>query len=383
MSQIPKYLPQGIDYLGFLSQQLGDLTGKTTLAYELIQNADDAKDEAGHFCATRAAFDITDDALIVSNDAVFRETDYRRIQQVASGTKRAEKGDRPTGRFGVGFISVYQVTDRPEIHSAERVWVLRPDKPEHKRIKEVPNPSITKDDGTMFRLPWAIDETRVRKKLSAPTVNPEYIDLLVVELKNILPRAALFLKNLERLELLRNGEPLVILTRIATDSLIQINQDNELRCWYTSKGTFAPKATELKRKYNWIIDKDSDSRVRVAVPDSVINHGLLFATLPTEHETGLPFHIHADFYPASDRKTIEFGDPDEPRSEWNRAAIRAAVSVVSSNLIPLRNFYQDAASLWKFLWHVSMVHQHYKENTRLPLGEFWESLLPRLGQAPA
>ena len=44
-SQQPTYLSQGVNYLGFLTQQLGDLTGKTTLAHELIQNADDAKDD--------------------------------------------------------------------------------------------------------------------------------------------------------------------------------------------------------------------------------------------------------------------------------------------------------------------------------------------------
>ena len=31
----PKYLSQGVNYLGFLSQQLGDLRGATTLANEL------------------------------------------------------------------------------------------------------------------------------------------------------------------------------------------------------------------------------------------------------------------------------------------------------------------------------------------------------------
>ena len=61
-SQQPTYLSQGVHYLGFLSQQLGDLAGKTTLANELIQNADDAKDDLGRLSATRITFDITDTA---------------------------------------------------------------------------------------------------------------------------------------------------------------------------------------------------------------------------------------------------------------------------------------------------------------------------------
>ena len=86
--QKPTYLSQGVNYLGFLVQQLGDLAGKTTLAHELIQNADDAKDDSGRLSATRITFDITDKALVVSNDAVFREIDFGRMRDVASGSKR-------------------------------------------------------------------------------------------------------------------------------------------------------------------------------------------------------------------------------------------------------------------------------------------------------
>ena len=131
MAQQPTYLSQGVNYLGFLAQQLGDLAGNTTLAHELIQNADDAKDDdSGKLSATRITFDVTDSALVVSNDAVFREIDFERMRDVASGSKRGESGERTTGAFGVGFISVYQVTDRPEIHSAGRTWILRPDSSE-------------------------------------------------------------------------------------------------------------------------------------------------------------------------------------------------------------------------------------------------------------
>ena len=144
--------------------------------------------------------------MIVSNDAVFREIDFERLSDVASGSKRSETGDRTTGAFGVGFISVYQVTDNPEIHSAGRTWILRPDNPENKRIEERPDPSITRDSGTMSRLPWAFKESRVREALKARTVDAAYVDSFVDELRESLPRAILFLKNLERIELLRNGE---------------------------------------------------------------------------------------------------------------------------------------------------------------------------------
>ena len=383
-SQQPTYLSQGVNHLGFLSKQLGDLAGMTTLAHELIQNADDAKDDSGRLSATRITFDVTDQALVVSNDAVFREIDFERMRDVASGSKRGESGDRTTGAFGVGFISVYQITDRPEIRSAGRIWILRPDNPEDRtRIKQWMDPSITVERGTVFRLPWAFEESSVRKALMAPTVSTAYIESFVDELKESLPLAILFLKKLERIELLRNGEPVGIVTRTIIGNTIRVDCDGHVRHWRVFESNFSNGAMVLKALHGGSIDRGRSDRVRVAIPDSLIADGLLFATLPTEQSTGLPFHIDADFYPASDRKSIQFGDTHDPRSVWNRTAIRAAASAVQSNLMHLRDMYSDdAPTLWAFLSCVQGVHQGAEGNTRLPLGEFWESLLPSLGEAP-
>src|SRR5215475_13193487 len=62
----PKSLSRGIDYLGDLGAKLRDLQGDRTLAYELIQNADDPT-------ATSMCFDVTNEALIVDNDGTFSD----------------------------------------------------------------------------------------------------------------------------------------------------------------------------------------------------------------------------------------------------------------------------------------------------------------------
>src|SRR2546429_9886683 len=99
-----RFLSRGIDYLGDLGAKLRDLKGYRTLAHELVQNADDARD------ATSMAFDVHDDALIVDNNGVFSDCgqveeaecpwkedgthnhrcDFHRFRRVASGDKRAE-----------------------------------------------------------------------------------------------------------------------------------------------------------------------------------------------------------------------------------------------------------------------------------------------------
>ena len=140
------YLSQGVDYLGFLNAKLRDLEGWATLANELIQNADDAAD------ATRIELDVTDAALIVSNDAQFSDCgsvheprcawdaagdgrkccDFHAFRRVASGHKRLEEDT--TGAFGIGFISVYQITDQPDLRSGQWHWRLDPAETEERRI---------------------------------------------------------------------------------------------------------------------------------------------------------------------------------------------------------------------------------------------------------
>ena len=375
----PEYLSQGINYLGILSQQLGDLRGITTLAHELIQNADDAKDESGNLSATRITFDLKDDALVVSNDAVFREIDFKRMQEVASGSKRSESGDRTTGAFGVGFISVYQVTDRPEIHSAGRRWILRPDEREDQRIKQHRDSSITKDKGTVFRLPWAFEDSQVRQKLKVAPVNRESIDSFVNELKDSLPKAILFLKKLDMIELRRNGEPVGRVTRVKRENTIKINYDDVSQVWRIMQGTFRDEALKLKEQFPSYLENNREDSVRIAIPDTLLSDGLLFATLPTEQSAGLPFHIDADFFSTSDRKSIAFEDTDDHRSEWNRAAIRAAASVIGDNLIPLRDmFRQDALTFWAILDSLRRIYQENANDKRKLFAAFWEVLRPSL-----
>ena len=379
----PTYLSQGVSYLGFLAQQLGDLRGKTTLAHELIQNADDAKDAYGNLLATNIAFDVTDDALVVTNDAVFRDADFGRMRELASGSKRREAGDRTTGAFGVGFVSVYQITDRPEIHSAGRRWIFRPDDNDGQQIKQTMDPSITHDKGTRFKLPWAFQESRVRDELRSPTVDEAYVNSFAGELSEALSKAILFLKKLEFIDLLRNGERVTRVTRVVEGDTVLVDCNGETIIWRFFEGEFNKEASDLRGRFSPLIDVNRSPLVRVAVPDSLAHTGLLFATLPTDQSTGLPFHIDADFFPESDRKSIAFEDSNDPRSEWNRAALTAAASVVNANLIPLRDtFRKDAETFWGILARLNSVHRERRGDRRMPLGVFWETLQPSLVNAP-
>uniref|UniRef100_A0A3Q3VU54 Uncharacterized protein n=1 Tax=Mola mola TaxID=94237 RepID=A0A3Q3VU54_MOLML len=102
---------------------------------ELIQNAEDAGatevkfmyDETEYGVESLWSPDMTQHqgtALYVYNDAVFTVEDWNGIQEIA----RSRKRDDPlkVGRFGIGFNSVYHVTDVPSIFSGDQIAMLDP-----------------------------------------------------------------------------------------------------------------------------------------------------------------------------------------------------------------------------------------------------------------
>lgn len=93
---------------------------------ELLQNADDAKATEIYFVfdpRTHPTDRIFDDkwipmqgpALCVYNNQPFTEDDVRGIQNLGRGTKEANPGK--TGQYGIGFNSVYHITDCPSFIS--------------------------------------------------------------------------------------------------------------------------------------------------------------------------------------------------------------------------------------------------------------------------
>ena len=166
------------------------LQGYDVMALELIQNADDAE-------ADEVVFDITKDGLRVWNSGTFsycgnlsdricqlQQTekyacDFHRIKKVASGGKL--KKSENIGRFGIGFVSTYQIADHPEIQSSGIKLVLLPET-ENAAVQSVPEA-----DGTTFFLPWGTDpNTDARQALGVSHVSPAHIDQLTDDIQSCL-----------------------------------------------------------------------------------------------------------------------------------------------------------------------------------------------------
>ena len=172
--------------------------------------------------------------------------------------------------------------------------------------------------------------------------------------------------------------------RFDYENTTRVYGDGVSQDWRIMKGDFCSEASRLKDQSPGYIEGNRRDHVRVAIPDSLLDKGLLFATLPTEQSTGLPFHINADFFPQRNRKSIVFEDTrtHDYRSEWNRAAMRAAAVAVGNNLMQLRDMFRDdAPTFWGILEQLQRVHKD-QDDPRIPLGAFWEELSPSLPKLP-
>ena len=123
---------------------------------ELLQNADDARASTLHIIYDKRVHqkeflmcnewkDLQGPALLVYNDRPFTENDIKGIQNLGQGSKRDDSSK--TGQYGIGFNSVYHITDCPSFISNDDLFcVLDP----HCRF--VPGATINKP-GRLFKPP--------------------------------------------------------------------------------------------------------------------------------------------------------------------------------------------------------------------------------------
>ena len=104
---------------------------------QIIQNADDAGAKELKFCIDRRTHPsgslyhkrlspFQGPALLAFNDAVFTDVDFQSIQRIGDSLKKATSKGGKTGRFGVGFNSVYHLTDVPAFVSGSNLVMFDP-----------------------------------------------------------------------------------------------------------------------------------------------------------------------------------------------------------------------------------------------------------------
>ena len=215
---------------------LRDYKDGLTIIKELLQNADDAEatevnicyDARSHNVPQRSLFfrgmsECHGPALLVHNNAPFKEEDFQNITKLAGVTKESKA--LKIGKFGVGLCSGYHITDIPSFVSADRLVIFDPTISYLK--EEIKNPSqpgkrvkfaarlIASSqqlvpykglfgfnpkqpyDGTLFRLPFRTRPSE--QSVSDVCYTQDTVDILRDSIGNASSTLLLFLQHVKRI----------------------------------------------------------------------------------------------------------------------------------------------------------------------------------------
>lgn len=261
---------------------LADLYGSPThFITELLQNAEDEG-------ANNVSFSLTASELIFEHDAkkLFDFSDIRAISNFGDNHEKKEKPNA-IGRFGIGFKSVYSITDNPRVVSANFDITIH-----DYNVPERTNGHILEYfKGTRIILPF---KAGMKEKTK---------ELLTKELQDLNLQYLLFLTNISSIRwTTANGNGLY--ERIANKKdkrfITLKSSSREVKYLLLEKPVqIDRKSLIIKIAYQLSTDR------KTIIPS---DKSPLFVFFPTKIETNLKFLVHAPFYTTPARENIQEGD---------------------------------------------------------------------------
>ncbi|XP_076208010.1 sacsin-like [Aptenodytes patagonicus] len=386
--------PIFLDYLHSILQKYPD--GGQILK-ELVQNADDAGANEVVFVSDEREFDVTrgglegtqGPALLAYNDALMSPRDWTGL--LHPGVSHKRKDPSTVGRFGLGFTSVYHLTDLPGVLSPPSLGVLDPE------CRVLPGAGARWDvsaaqdlpglfepfwagleavgqhrgsaQGTLFRFPLR----RQPSGISAGVSDPERLRSLLQTFLTEAPLALLFLRHVRRVALYHvapDGVQTLIGTLVASFQPLPVpgpSGDEGLSlawCLVALHGDGVGDGSE------WLVATGRATEGPAVVlgaglgccPELSLAHPLrgpcrgrlcCFLPLPATDETatGLPVHASAPFALSDDRRHLrwpEEGEEGEEDARWNALLLLGLLPRVYSHMAAVATALPgaDAYSIW-------------------------------------
>ena len=270
--------------------------------YELLQNAEDQE-------ATEAKFVLKSNGIWFShNGSSFRQEDV--ISITGWGNSEKPQLGNKIGRYGVGFKSVFEVTDQPRIHTTidgvpfdfviEKTFI-----PVRIAATDVQRES----NETVFWFPF-------REKL----VETLYTEILV-RLKTLTPDTMLFLNHLKTLKwesseesgelsCRRNERKSFCLLSESRGSKGQEVKKPDIKYFVFSRTLSGLESErELSVSLAFRFERVWESRKRSSRLLPELGQETAFVFFPTREKTGLRFRLHAPFLLNDSRSNIKENDP--------------------------------------------------------------------------
>ncbi len=288
--------------------------------YELLQNAEDEG-------AKEVRFELYEDRLDFYHNG--KDFDLQDIEGVTGIGISKKKGDlNLIGKFGVGFKSVFAVTQTPEIYSGEYKI----------RIEDFVIPtslndsSIPHKNGTLIRIPF---NHKFRSK-------EDILTLVQKKLENLELKTLLFLKNIDKIER-QTPSPQ---GHYSKESEIVQGKPNVNRVKLVSSTTSEKylvfskpieiDGVELRVEVAYKIGKNQNGK-EIIVPEP---NSKLVVFFPTEKVTFLNFIIQGSFKTTPNRENIPLED------EQNKIILEEIGNLVAESLTIIKGLgYLDTSFL--------------------------------------
>lgn len=319
-----RYGTEGALKSGELAARLYD--DRTHFIYELLQNAEDALGRRGNWQGPRkVSFTLNSARLMVSHfGQPFSEADVKSVCDIAESTKN----ESSIGRFGLGFKSVYTVTDLPEIHSGDEDFAIE-DYVFPKRL---------------VRSTRAVDETQIVLPLKPEDKSAEQD--ITVGFRNLGPGALLFLRHIEEINWTVEGGASGFYLRNTPESLgpnvqritVIGKEDDQLEVdqnWLVfNRDVFSGTGQKIGRveiAFLLVVLKDKSEQWSV----QPLAKSPIVVFFPTVVESHLGFLVQGPYRTTPSRDNIPPGDP------WNQHL----VTETSRLLVEAMRWMRDNAML--------------------------------------
>ncbi|XP_046902959.1 sacsin isoform X2 [Hypomesus transpacificus] len=372
---------------------------KKDILKELIQNADDAEATEIHFVWDKRKHSgkktfgdrwnpLQGPALCVYNNKVFTDADMKGIQQLGEGGKHSIPGK--TGKYGLGFNSVYHLTDCPSIITGDK-WLCISD-PGRKYIEGRKLPGCKFDlrskfkemfsdvyqtflpdtfdleKGTMFRLPFRMGANANVSKISQQGVTERDIQELCSVLSEDPEGLILFLKNIGKIQFHEiNPETNMPKTIFSIEkrlpekgSVERLRFQNHIQDVLLGNSTMSPDQAiynvqillSHKRESEWTIAEQFGSlentvvaQHSLKVPQAALAAcvrsktagkdfiGRAFCSLPLPGQTGLPIHVNGNFEVDASRRDLWKEDGKSVKADWNESLKLKIIAPLYADLL--------------------------------------------------
>jgi len=323
-TKLPNPLEQDLrQALKHLAEELYATKHHFTL--ELIQNAEDNAYQPGDAPMLSLQL-LADDPtstpgadgslLLLNNELGFQSEQVRSLCSVGQSTKTQRDGY--IGEKGIGFKSVFQVTKRPHVFSNGYQFHFR--KPEAEDELGYIVPFWVED------VPEVLRESNARTSLLLPLI-PGERESIAVQLLAIAPETILFLTKLSALHI-DTGTAKRTVIRDAGDGFVTLHS-GESESRYFKVRAICPRPQDLhEEKRPGIDQRELTVALPLSSPDDCT--GRIYAFLPTERDSGLPFLVNADFLLTASREDILAG---RPWNQWLRNCIAPVFTATFTKLL--------------------------------------------------